>query len=307
MEIKEKLDKNPEKNHKKKKVPQTMKNRNVIKNPLKKRKKDESASNEFIITLETDSIKIQDPLLEKNRRILSLRKSLSKSKSKKKTPTLTEKFINEKIEVEDSNIFYENKRIKYRVLCSIVTLSDDEKKIMKNLGISFIDDKRKKFDLLIMTRFKRTIKFLLAIIKGVPIVTILWLEESIKEKKVLEYNEFLLKDVQSEKQYKYNLQASLERRRNNKGFLNGFKIWIPNNIKPNFRDIKLLIKESEGEILHEIYKGKNKFCLNLMNENDEEIQKFIKKGYVIYSIELLYTGILKQQLEIDNFKFNEGK
>ena len=193
------------------------------------------------------------------------------------------------------------KRIMYRVLCSGFTFSEDEIKQAKTLGIRFIEDKAMNFDLLIMRQYKRTIKFLLALTRGIPIVHASWLEDSLKKNNLINYENHLVADKESEKYYKYNLQSSLENRQKNGGFLKGYKIWISASIKPDFKDIKLLIKESDGELLHDIYKGKDKFCFNLMNELNEEAKYFIEQGYIIHSLELLYTGILKQELDPHNF------
>ena len=193
------------------------------------------------------------------------------------------------------------KRIMHRVICSGFIFTEKEKKKLTSLGIRVNQEKSMNFDLLLMRQCRRTIKFLLALTKGIPIVSATWLDDSIKQNSLLNYENYLLSDKKSEKFYGYNLRSSLQKRKNGDPFLEGCRIWVPTTIEPGFKDVKLLIRESGGEVLHEIYKGNEKLTFNLMNETDNQVKYFKKQGYVIHSVELLFTGILRQQLDPRSF------
>lgn len=277
------------------------------KSPKKRKRKDILLDNEKKSVDKSPYKLIKSNNLKKQNKIDYIEKrteNKDKKSIKLQKKRVKSKLCAEKEEELNYKKIRQNIRKQYKVLYSGCIISEDEKKILKTLGLIFIENKQKNFNVLIMPKYKRTIKFLLALTKGIAIVNNLWLKDSIKKKTLLDYNQYLIKDENSEKIYKYNLQSSLEKRKNcYEGFLKEYKIWVPLTIKPNYQDIKLLIKESDGEILSEMYKGKSKNCINIMNDNDEEVQEKIKEGYIVYSLEMLYTGIMRQKLEFSNFLF----
>ena len=241
-------------------------------------------------------IKTQNILQNESNGKTRSKKSISQTSSIPKFSTRSKP--TEVIIIDESSNYKRN----FRVLSSGFVESEANQKILKGFGIYCLDDMFKDFDILIMPNYKRTIKFLLALTKGIPIVSRSWSDDCVKQNKILSYKNYFIKDEASEKQYSYNLKKSLDKRLKNKqGFLFGYKIWIPKDIKPCYKDIKLLIKESDGEILEEIYKGKNDFCINIMNEKNPDSIKLINQGLMIHTIELLYTGILRQEVDLKSF------
>lgn len=285
----------------------------VVKN--KQRKKNEESDKSCVIELEQNAEKrkrgrppkdkeiTKKIKLDNNKPIIKKRDIISHESTKSspdKKITLN-KMMQASKKIEDLNSS-NTKDKRLRVLFSNCNCDDFDPKIFKKFGIYVVTTTSKHFDILIMENFKRTIKFLLAVTRGISIVRKEWLEESIIRGKKMDYNNYLLQDKNSEKEYHYNLKNTLEKRRNkDKGFLYDYGVWMPPNIQPSYKEIKLLVKESGGIVLDDIYKGNSKYCINLMDEKSEDVHEFIKNGYVIHSMEFLYTGILRQRAEYERF------
>lgn len=96
-----------------------------------------------------------------------------------------------------------------------------------------------------MDKSFRTFKFLLAMARGIPIVTSQWLDDintAKSVKKTLPLDKYLFSDPAFEKKHKFTLGRSLQQAReskqNKKGVFHGYEFVMTTNIKPSPAEIQ---------------------------------------------------------------------
>lgn len=181
-------------------------------------------------------------------------------------------------------------------------LEEDELEKLKKIGIHVIENKNKIIDLLILKNFKRTIRFLLALNKGVEIIDKKWIDDCLEQNKILDYFTYQFKNNEIEKAMGFKIQKSLSRARNNKeGVFHGFSFWFPKNISPSYEEIKILILSGGGNILlKRPFLEEQNAIIIMSKEENEKIEKLKGDGFSIYSTELIFSACLKQELNLEN-------
>ncbi|XP_054732195.1 mediator of DNA damage checkpoint protein 1 [Anastrepha obliqua] len=102
-------------------------------------------------------------------------------------------------------------------------------------------------DVLVMDKGNRTLKFLIAMAKGIPIVTSKWLESFNSTKTVPRGLTHFFRDHEFEKRHKFSLLKSLELARKSKLF-EGFHFLTTSGISPQPAEIKQIIECAGGEV-----------------------------------------------------------
>lgn len=84
---------------------------------------------------------------------------------------------------------------------------------------------------LVTDKVRRTYKFLCALAKGVPIVSIDWLNDSETAAQFLDWENYILKDPAAEARFGFRLRKSLDKAKE-KGLLVGYTIVLTPNVAP---------------------------------------------------------------------------
>ncbi|OTB09609.1 hypothetical protein M426DRAFT_18242 [Hypoxylon sp. CI-4A] len=95
---------------------------------------------------------------------------------------------------------------------------DADRRKLRDFGISVVGDGH-SCDYLVAPHLVRTVKFLRNLSKGATIVSSKWIEDCLDQKKFLEPEDYILKDVENEKKFHIKLTDSVSRARANKGKL----------------------------------------------------------------------------------------
>ncbi|XP_068179300.1 mediator of DNA damage checkpoint protein 1 isoform X2 [Antennarius striatus] len=117
----------------------------------------------------------------------------------------------------------------YKVLFTGV-VDEEGEKVLAHLGGSMakgVED----MNCLVTDKVRRTVKFLCAVAKGVPIVTTNWLEKSGKAGSFLSPDAFIVKDPEQERKFNFCLQESL-RTASSQPLLQGYQIHVTKSVKP---------------------------------------------------------------------------
>ena len=197
-----------------------------------------------------------------------------------------------------------NKRNAYMAMFSGFEKDDqdveDSKKALKNLGIKIVQEKDKNFNLLIMDKFKRTIKLLLALNKGIDIVNYKWVQDCIAANKILSPSDYVFTDNEAEIKFAFQMKKSLEvAKKKEKGILDGYRVYLPTNIKPSFEELKLLLESADAEVIKTKPTSHKNEILIILNEDDKKaITLFKDLGYKPYTTELIFSGVLQQKLNL---------
>jgi len=256
-----------------------------------------------------EDIEVMDTLQKKKEETKSKgKKTTSKGKKKKKEPEIkTETYDSlEEVTLSDLELV---KRNTFKVMFTGFGKEDHDKveeakDTLNRLGIKVVEESAQNFNLLIMDKFKRTIKFLLAINRGIDIVSYKWIEECLEEEDIMEPRDYIFSDKKAELKYKFKLEKSLKiaKERTN-GFLDEYRIFLPSNIKPSFDEVKMLIESADGQVIKSRPTNFQDDLIVVVNDNDDRnIEHFKQLGYTPYSTELIYSGVLHQKLDLKLYK-----
>lgn len=168
---------------------------------------------------------------------------------------------------------------------------------------------------LVTKKIIRTVKFLCAISIAQFVVTPDWIDKSQQSNSFLDPGEFVVKDAQSEEMYDMELTTSLQRAKE-RPLLQGISVYVTQNVQPSPSSTKEIIQCAGGQVLlrvpsqQQLTEYKNKTTDQgmpalLVISCDKDFQlcsEFIKKGFDIHNAELILSGVLKQQLDLDLYK-----
>jgi len=244
--------------------------------------------------------------VEEKQDIVVKEKHIKPKEGKKSKEKIPEKKKTESDDDDDQP----RRRNAYQIMFSGLEKRDmafeEDKRKLTILGAKMVDDMEKNFTLLVMDKFKRTIKFLLAISKGVDVVSYDWVTNSIKESKLLPTAKYIYSDKKAETQYKFKLSKTLEKARNQtEGLLEGHRVYLSNTIKPSLDEIKTLVESMGGTYIKTKPSELRYDTLIILEEDDEKNTKyFADMGYFSYTTELLYSAILQQKLDLKHHKIS---
>ncbi|EFN85476.1 Mediator of DNA damage checkpoint protein 1 [Harpegnathos saltator] len=118
---------------------------------------------------------------------------------------------------------------RHRILFTGIA-EDKYSKIVKMLGGCKMESVN-MCTILVTDKVRRTYKFLCALGKGIPIVSIDWLHESESAAQFLDWENYILKDPAAEARFGFRLRKSLDKAKE-KGLLVGYTIVLTPNIAP---------------------------------------------------------------------------
>ena len=115
--------------------------------------------------------------------------------------------------------------------------------LFQHLLISFISGGTETEDLakcsiLVTDKVRRTFKFLCSLARGIPIVSVKWLDDSNKANTFLDWDDYILKDGIAESKFKFHLKESLAKAKEHK-LLEGYSILLtPHITQPPVSELK---------------------------------------------------------------------
>lgn len=124
-------------------------------------------------------------------------------------------------------------------------------------------------DVLVMDKGNRTLKFLIAIAKGIPIVTSNWLQSFNSTKTVPRGITHFFRDRDFEKRHKFSLFKSLELARSQKVF-EGYDFVTTPSILPRPSEIKQIIECAGGKVYDEPPSPKNDQKIYVISSMDDK-------------------------------------
>ncbi|XP_034729977.1 mediator of DNA damage checkpoint protein 1 isoform X2 [Etheostoma cragini] len=151
---------------------------------------------------------------------------------------------------------------------------------------------------LVTDKVRRTVKFLCAVAKGVPIVTTHWLEKSGKAGSFLSPNAFVVKDQEQEKKFNFCLQESL-RIASSQSLLQGYDIHVTKSVKPEPVHMKDIISCSGATFLSKMPSSHKPQTVVISCEEDWLLcGPALSASLPVVTAEFILTGILQQKLDL---------
>ncbi|XP_038226729.1 mediator of DNA damage checkpoint protein 1 isoform X2 [Dermochelys coriacea] len=157
---------------------------------------------------------------------------------------------------------------------------------------------------LVTDRVRRTVKFLCALARGVPIVTLDWLDKSGRSACFLSPSGFLVHDTEQERNFHFSLAQSLQRARRG-ALLQGYEIHVTPNVKPEPEHMKDIIQCSGGVFLpHMPRTYKDKRIVISCPEDLPCCRPALSARLPVASTEFLLTGILQQAVDLASYRLD---
>jgi len=280
------------------------KTKEKVNNPVEEEEEEEEEEKSAPRTRGRPRKNAEQASLEKHENEATTKKKLREAENSPDTDPQVSK-RNRRGAKEDEMETETSKRNAYQVMFSGFDKNDNEfeesKKSLANLGVKAVEEKDKNFNVLVMgNNFKRTIKFLLALSKGIDIVSFKWVQDSISKGKVMPPNNYIFADKDVEKRYSFKLAKTLEKtKENSDGFLTGYRVYLGNNIKPSLEEVKMIVESASGTVVKTkptTYKSDTLIILD--EDDDKNIKSFKNLKYSPYSTELIFAGVLQQKLNL---------
>ncbi|XP_053523427.1 mediator of DNA damage checkpoint protein 1 isoform X10 [Artibeus jamaicensis] len=157
---------------------------------------------------------------------------------------------------------------------------------------------------LVTDRICRTVKFLCALGRGIPILSLDWLHQSHKAGCFLPPDEYVVTDSEQEKNFGFSLRDSLSRARERK-LLEGYEIHVTPGVQPPPPQMAEIISCCGGTVLPSMPRSyKPQRVVITCSQDVPRCNTPIRAGLPILSPEFLLTGVLKQEATPEAFVFS---
>ncbi|XP_033497127.2 mediator of DNA damage checkpoint protein 1 [Epinephelus lanceolatus] len=184
----------------------------------------------------------------------------------------------------------------YKVLFTGV-VDEDGERVLARLGGSIAKGVA-DMNCLVTDKVRRTVKFLCAVAKGVPIVTTQWLDKSGKAGSFLPPKAFLVKDPEQEKKFNFCLQESLGTA-GRQPLLQGYEIHVTKSVKPEPVQMKDIISCSGATFLPKMPSSHKPQTVVISCEEDWSLcGPALSASLPVVTAEFILTGILQQKVDL---------
>uniref|UniRef100_A0AAY4A2Y1 Mediator of DNA damage checkpoint protein 1 n=1 Tax=Denticeps clupeoides TaxID=299321 RepID=A0AAY4A2Y1_9TELE len=145
---------------------------------------------------------------------------------------------------------------------------------------------------------RRTVKFMCAVAKGIPVVNPDWLKKCGKEGSFMPADNFLVKDAVQEKKFNFCLKESL-RMASQKPLLEGYEIHVTRSVKPEPSQMKDIITCSGARYLPKMPSvNKPQTVVVSCLEDSSLCPPALSASVPVVTSEFLLTGILQQKVDL---------
>ncbi|XP_060045369.1 mediator of DNA damage checkpoint protein 1 isoform X4 [Erinaceus europaeus] len=154
---------------------------------------------------------------------------------------------------------------------------------------------------LVTDRVRRTVKFLCALGRGIPILSLDWLHQSRKAGCFLPPDEYIVTDPEQEKNFGFSLRKALSRAREQK-LLEGYEIHVTPGVQPPPPQMGEIISCCGGTVLPSMPRSyKPQRVVITCSQDFHRCSVPCRVGLPILSPEFLLTGVLKQEAKPEAF------
>ncbi|KAG8695864.1 hypothetical protein FRC09_008881 [Ceratobasidium sp. 395] len=198
-----------------------------------------------------------------------------------------------------------------RIICTKSKPTEKEMKGMTQLGVSFTEDPAACTHL-VVNSIGRTEKFLCALPVCNHVVSMKWIQESIKAGKLLRESDYILKDPENEKKYQFNLAESIKRIKANGGNLfKGHTFYLTDNLGVDSKTLQRVIEASGGVAKVEPKPTEKKVGGDVKHhhvisskESLSSWEKLKEKDIPVFNKEFILNGVLRQEVDLTKDRLN---
>ncbi|XP_029598800.1 mediator of DNA damage checkpoint protein 1 isoform X2 [Salmo trutta] len=151
---------------------------------------------------------------------------------------------------------------------------------------------------LVTDRVRRTVKFLCAVARGVPVITTDWLDKCGKVGRFLPTDRYLVKDREQENKFSFCLEESL-RTASTQPLLQGYEVHVTRSVLPEPAQMKDIIVCSGARFLSTMPSTQKAQTLVISCGEDWSLcAPALSASLPVLSAEFLLTGILQQRVDL---------
>nr|XP_061789510.1 mediator of DNA damage checkpoint protein 1-like [Nerophis lumbriciformis] len=157
---------------------------------------------------------------------------------------------------------------------------------------------------LVTDKVRRTVKFLCAVAKGIPIVNTQWLDKSGKAGTFLPPDAFIVNDPEQEQKFNFCLQETL-RLASREPLLQGYKIHITKSVKPEPVHMKDIISCCGATFIPKMPSTHKPYTLVVSCTEDWSLcRRAVSASLPIVTAEFILSGILQHKVDFDTHKLS---
>ncbi|KAM5287182.1 mediator of DNA damage checkpoint protein 1 isoform 14-T31 [Hipposideros larvatus] len=154
---------------------------------------------------------------------------------------------------------------------------------------------------LVTDRIRRTVKFLCALGRGIPILSLDWLHQSRRAGRFLPPDDYVVTDPEQEKNFGFSLRDALSRARERR-LLEGYEIHVTPGVQPPPAQMEEIISCCGGTVLPSMpHSYKPQRVVITCSQDVPRCSIPSRVGVPILSPEFLLTGVLKQEATPEAF------
>ncbi|XP_061530339.1 mediator of DNA damage checkpoint protein 1 isoform X2 [Phycodurus eques] len=190
----------------------------------------------------------------------------------------------------------------YKVLFTGV-VDDAGERVLARLG-GVLANGVADMNCLVTDKVRRTVKFLCAVAKGIPIVNTHWLDKSGEAGSFLSPDAYIVKDPAQEKKFNFRLQESL-RLASSQPLLQGYAIHITKSVKPEPVYMKDIISCSGATFLPKMPSSRKPHTMVISCTEDWPLcLAAVSASLPVVSAEFILAGILQHKLDFETHKLS---
>ncbi|XP_013365258.1 PREDICTED: mediator of DNA damage checkpoint protein 1 isoform X2 [Chinchilla lanigera] len=154
---------------------------------------------------------------------------------------------------------------------------------------------------LVTDRIRRTVKFLCALGKGIPVLSLAWLQQSHKAGHFLPPDQFVVTDPEQERNFGFSLRDALSRARERR-LLEGYEIHVTPGVQPPPLQMGEIVSCCGGTVLPSMPRSyKPQRVVITCPQDLPRCSSASRAGLPLLSPEFLLTGVLKQEVRPEAF------
>uniref|UniRef100_UPI00398F8094 mediator of DNA damage checkpoint protein 1 isoform X2 n=1 Tax=Pristiophorus japonicus TaxID=55135 RepID=UPI00398F8094 len=184
-------------------------------------------------------------------------------------------------------------------------VDENGEKVIKQLGGEVVESVHDSTHL-VTDRIRRTVKFLCAVARGIPVVTPEWLIKCGKSSCFLPTSSFLVDDSEQEQKFNFKLAESLQKAKEQL-LLQDYRVHMTAGVLPEPSQMDSIVQCSGATVLPKMPRAYKEKTLVISCPDDLPKCKAARDaGIPVVSAEFILTGILQQTADLASYRLDGG-
>ncbi|XP_067865544.1 mediator of DNA damage checkpoint protein 1 isoform X3 [Heterodontus francisci] len=176
-------------------------------------------------------------------------------------------------------------------------------KVIKQLGGEVVESVHDSTHL-VTDRIRRTVKFLCAVARGIPVVTPEWLKKCGKSSCFLSTSSFLVNDSDQEQKFNFKLAKSLQKAKE-QPLLQDYRVHMTSGVQPDPSQMETIVQCSGATVLPKMPRAYKEKTLVISCPDDlPKCKPARDAGVPIVNAEFILTGILQQTVDLESYRLD---